>query len=1056
MEETVAGPGEGREEFLAAASIGPYRIMRRLGEGAQGTVYLAEDSRLPRQVALKVLPAHWMAQREALERFRREAIAASRLNHPCICTVYEANTETDPPYIALEYIDGRNLAELIREAQSGVAPAGSEVRSSVVVLPSQDSDSSVQLHPARISSSTGSLRVELERVCALVEGLARALHVAHEAGFIHRDIKPSNIMVTAHGRPVILDFGLARDMESSELTRTGTLIGTPVYMSPEQLRPDRQPLDQRTDVYSLGVVLYECLALRRPFDAPTLEALYHQILETEPTPLRRLNPIVVPDLAVVVETAMAKDPARRYRTALEFADELRRVQERLPIRARPIGPLLRLRRWAQRNRALAASLALLFVLLAGTAVTTTALLKETSSALRVAEQANRQTEIEYDAKVSALIRARAIALANTGRVELQRDPMLGLLLARESVRLAPIPAGVASLRAAIAAHREVLGKEYGRSFLQTVEFAPDGRSLLVASSDGSVHLVGLDGEVLTRVRSSSRGVRLATFSPDGTKFLAVARTPKAKVWDRSGKLLTELDGHPKGARGGDFAPDGKTIVTGGDDGVIRLWSVDGEALREFAAHDGVIRSVKFSPDGRRLLSAGVDGAVRVWDRSGRELLTMLHEKTVYDASYSLDGSLIASVSADLTIRIWDATGGERLRIPCTSSPKRVVFTPDGKHILVAMGWDCTARIWDLSGRAVDVFWGCRTSLLGIAISPDGALVAASTVHRALRIWRIRRPEIAALVGHTEGVRTARFGPSDERLVTASYDGSAALWDRDGRRLARFAFEGERIFTAELSPDGGEVLAASQGGRVHLLPVAGGGGVSFRVDPEECRWAVYSPDGESILTAGNDRKIHVWSRQGQPLRTLTGSRNWTTGAVMSRDRKTIAGAGWDESLRIWREGEEKPIVRHAHEDRLTGIAFSPDGAQLLTASADATAKLWSVDGEPLTTFRGHARTVLSARFSHDGTRVVTASMDRTVRIWSLDGQEVGIITGDVPYLWAEFSPSDRYIVTTPQIGPPQIHYAGVDDLLRLADERILRDFTDAERLRFAELLDPDAR
>jgi WD40 repeat protein len=888
----------------------------------------------------------------------------------------------------------------------------------------------------------------------MVEALAHALHVAHEAGFIHRDIKPSNIMVTEHGRPVILDFGLARDMESSELTRTGTLIGTPVYMSPEQIRVDAKRLDQRTDVYSLGVVLYECLALRRPFDAPTLEALYHQILETEPTPLRRLNPIVVRDLAVVVDTAMAKDPDRRYRTALEFADELRRVQERLPIRARPIGPILRLRRWAQRNRALAASLTLLFVLLAGTAITTTALLRTTSSALREVEQAKARTDVEYGAKVSALQRARAIALANTGRVESKRNPMLGLLLARESVRLAPLPAGVASLRAAIADSREVFGKEYGRGFLETVEFAPDGQSLLIASTDGSVCITSLTGEVLTRIRNSARGVRLATFSPDGTKILVVSRYPTAKVWDRSGALLAELDGHPKGVRGGAFAPDGGSIATGGDDGVIRLWSTTGEALGQFAAHEGVVRSVKFSPDGRRLLSAGMDGTVRTWDRSGKELVTMRHRGAVYDASYSLDGSLIASVSVDLTIRIWDAAGEERVRIPSTSAAKRVVFTPDGKQILVAMGWDCTARIWDLQGRAVDVLWGCNASLLGIAVSPDGALVAASTVHRALRMWRRHRPEVAALVGHTDRVRTARFGANDERIVTASYDGSAALWDRAGKLLTRFEIGPERIIMAELSPDGKEVMAATQSGTVHLLPVAGGEGLVFRVDAERCRWAAYAPDGESILTAGNDRRIHVWSRAGLSRRVLKGFRNWSTGAARSPDGKTIAGIGWDRSLRIWREGAADVIVTSAHGDRLLGVAFSSDGERRLTASGDGTAKLWTADGEELTTFRGHARTVVSARFSHDGTRIVTASTDRTVRVWTLDGQEVGVIAGTVPYLWAEFSPSGRYIVTTPQVGAPQVHYARTEDLLRLADERILREFSAAERLQFAELLGPE--
>jgi serine/threonine protein kinase/formylglycine-generating enzyme required for sulfatase activity len=312
--------------------LGPWRLLREIGRGGQGAVYLAEDARLRRKAAVKILTAAGYSD-SALDRFKREAAVASRLDHPGICAVYDVALEGGMPYIAMRYVEGETFAQRIASSRSAA-------------------DS----RPA--DPGAPSTQVELSRILRLIEQTARTVHAAHEAGVIHRDLKPGNIMVTAEGEPVVLDFGLAKDLSGAEatLTHQGDVMGTPAYMSPEQIEGHGIALDRRTDVYSLGVTLFECLTFKRPFDAPTREGLFKAII-SQPTPdPRSLNRTIPKDLKVVLETALDKERERRYATALDFAEDLRRVRCSEPITAHPASAVTKLSRWARRSPALASAL----------------------------------------------------------------------------------------------------------------------------------------------------------------------------------------------------------------------------------------------------------------------------------------------------------------------------------------------------------------------------------------------------------------------------------------------------------------------------------------------------------------------------------------------------------------------------------------------------------------------------------------------------------------------------------------------------------------------------
>jgi len=337
-------------------ALGPYRLEKEIGRGGQGIVYKATDTRIGRTVALKVLRGLGPGAEEVLVRFKREATAASKADHPGVCAVYDAEVEGGIPYIAMRYIEGETLAKRIASTRTGTV---ADVPMTIVDLDEVglDEDPDTLVLPGMTSSGTQS-RSDVMGMVYLVEKTARALHAVHEAGVIHRDVKPGNVMITSEGEAVVMDFGLARDVESDlqTLTRSGDVFGTPVYMSPEQLTSEGMRPDRRTDVWSLGVMLYECVTLRRPFEAPSREGLYHQILSREPDDPRRLNPSIPRDLATIITTALEKDRDRRYQTALDLAEDLRRVRSYEPTVASPVGLGTRVVRWSQRNPVVAAAL----------------------------------------------------------------------------------------------------------------------------------------------------------------------------------------------------------------------------------------------------------------------------------------------------------------------------------------------------------------------------------------------------------------------------------------------------------------------------------------------------------------------------------------------------------------------------------------------------------------------------------------------------------------------------------------------------------------------------
>jgi WD40 repeat protein len=899
-------------------ALGPYRILGEIGRGGQAQVYLAEDTRLGRKVALKVLSAWFAGSPATLRRFEREAIALSRLDHPNICAVYEAGELDGVPFIAMRHVEGETLAARIAAAPREAPPD----------------------------------RAEMVRLLTLVERAARALHFAHENGLVHRDVKPTNIMVTRDGEPMLLDFGLARagGEESQVLTRTGDLMGTPAYIPPEQLT-GRAPIDRRADVYALGVTLYQCLTLELPFEASSREALYRKVVGEPPGDPRRANPRVPRDLKVVIETALEKRPERRYPTALAFAEDLRRVRDHEPIHARPAGPVLRARKWVERNPVIAAAAAAVFLFLSiGLGVSLFSLAR-----MKIEER-------DKDAAITALREerdARDTALAATRRALRYADGLRLAALARGLVRA---NAGQALL-VALEAHGREPGLWSRNALLAALASLREERTL-------TGHLADLS---------------TAAFSPDGKRVVTAAYDETARVWDVETGKTTALLGHEDGVTCAAFSRDGEKIVTGGQDGTARVWQAStGFCLAVLALHRDGIVALDVSPDGDRVATASRNGTAKSWSLRSLDESCALegHTANLTAVHFDPQGKRLLTAGGDAAVRIWDARQPRLLHVlrHCPASIQQAKWSPDGRWIL-ATSSDC-GLVWDTATGALAArLQGQPLPQLAIAWSPDNRWAVTSSGDRGAAVWECGSWQpVAALAGHEGSIHDAEFSGDGRWLVTASHDRTARLWETPSfRPAAVLGGHGHVVIRAGFSPDSTRVVSASVDGTARLWRTGGPAAVPLLAGhqgPVTC--AAYSPDGRFVATGSEDRAVRLWDAGGRPLARLGDHAERVTTVQWSADAKILL-AGSPLDIKAWAVPGGKEILALRTGQWITEATLSPRGDCVAVSNPDGSATVWSLEGRRLVHLQVDGQSFTNMCFSPDGERIAS-SLGNQVRLW----------------------------------------------------------------------------
>lgn len=940
---------------------GRYSRESEHSRGGMGRVLLVHDEHLGRDIALKELlpikqedtePEKDSPVRGAvpqIARFLQEARITSQLEHPSIVPVYELGHRIDGTvYYTMKLVRGLSLEDAIRNAET--------------------------------------LQGRLKLLPHFVD-LCHAIAYAHSRRVIHRDIKPANVMVGEFGETVVIDWGLAkaknqedvheeglkktiralslRDEHNSGATAYGQAMGTPSYMSPEQAKGRLEEIDERSDIYSLGAVLYELLTGNPPFSGKNQAKLLDEVANAAPIPIAEREPNAPPELIAICERAMQKNPFWRYESASQLVDDVQRFQSGAVVMAHRYSYADLFRRFLRKNRTILATSAVAAIILSATAVFSyVQILGERDDAIGARNREVDARRAEVDAHKLALVE-RDAALEARGEAN-RNSYQSNILLARNLIDNSEYSAAREALWRTPALLRDwewgylirlchldvkTIKSKSGR--YRSLDISPDGTQLLVgADGRGGVLLDLTTGEIVRRFEHEWRSTGTAMFDESGDRVLLAGDHGVAILHDaRTGDLIKRFGGFTERAifMHADLSPDGHLLATASKNLVdtysdIYIWDTEtGDVVTRLEGLGNDVEAVAFGADSRRLAGAYSNGEVGIWDaRTGTLLLNISgHKARVYSVQFSSDGNRLLTASADDTARTWDAqNGSELVRFEGHSGNVLAAkYSPDDSLVLTASS-DRTARIWNSeTGETITEYRGHSGSVVDAAFTADGSRVVTISSDLTAKVWSTREPREKYLwreAGSRELMIQVAFSPKGDSVLTIASssaifgDEAIRLYDPyTGQERATFSGFGYLATAAQFSPDGSRLAVSSVTKTVTVLDSKTGAlDLILRGHDSIVRDVQWSPDGETIASAA-DVAILWNARTGDILQQVEG-----------------------------------------HTDIVYTVRFAPDGSSLFTTSRDSTAKLWSVKtGEALWTVAneggGHFR---AAEFSSDGKRV----------------------------------------------------------------------------------------
>lgn len=991
VEETVDRPMRPSGSRRGRTILGDYELLDQIGRGGMGIVYRARHLDFNRTVALKIVHAGPSRGVGAGDRLKQEAELASTLDHPNIVPVHEVGETDGRAWFTMKLIDGANLAERLEEfslADTGTVDAFEEGIEGREVAASR-AEAVARLGLPVLEPSTPI------RLAVLMAKVSRAVHHAHQRGILHRDIKPSNILVDRGGEPHVTDFGLARrsDIDPS-VTVTGAMLGTPAYVAPEVAREGSRAAAVAADVYGIGAVLYHLLTGRPPFEGATSFEILQRVCQREVTHPGRLVPSVPSDLATICLKSLEKNPARRYPTALEIAEELERFIRGEPIRARPPSRLQRVARWCQR-RPTATAFALVAVAVAVAGVLGVGWLWRRAEGSM--ERLNRRAMRLQVEQAEQLLRHGNVPEAVARFANLWRDGgspravvdrMMGLI------------------------ERERLAFPMGRPMRpggRVLAFAVnrDGGLVATASDDGVASVwSGVTGEQRAApLRHDGPVVDLA-FSPDGSRLATASEDRRVRVWDaRTGKALTPWMVHPAAVRKVRFDPTGRWVVSAAADETVRIWdAATGEPKSPRVSMGVGVRELLFPDGGAVLWIAAVQGPVRILSMPDGQELSPLRLETSESMVHAvaLPGVEVAVMASDEGWAVWNLR--ER-RLVCRVSevevPDLFEFDPVARRVIVGTTQG-GAAVWDIGGRYPARVMTLPGEPRAVAFSADGAWIGVGETGRVQVIDGVHGGRVVPAIPHPGTVVSLRFSPDGTRLFTLDQASVVRIWN-----LGNPAAPPARFRTRLQSLDGMSLVGRDDGAMVWSLRPDGVEAIEVERAGGTER-AIPSPDAGVLQAVAVDRSNRVWTASWDGARVrvycdgdFRAEKAFGTNAVQCQFGPgaasfAIRSAGRDGvSMAFW-----NPVGNWA--DVASGAALREAARVVLDPSGRSAAV--KIHGHRILVFRtsdarlrwmpyDHGSEVRDVRFDESGNRIVVAGEDGVAVV--LDTQTGSPVSG--PYL-----------------------------------------------------------